>query len=85
MPIYPVMINYQRMSNARGVAGRDGFRPLLPMEAFGRLAELTGGSSFESSDMDTGEVRDILEAVKKDGLSQYVAGFVPQPSYGSAA
>jgi hypothetical protein len=48
---------------------------------------LTGGHSFEPTDMDAGEVRDILQAVKNDGissvLSQYVVGFAPQSESGS--
>jgi hypothetical protein len=85
IPIYPVMVNYQKISNSRGLGGgrEPGAGPVpQPMIAFERLGALTGGLSFEPYDMDVSEVRDILEAVKNEGLSQYVAGFVPQPLSG---
>jgi len=91
IPIYPVIINYQKISNAPrfgrqapdAAAGPWRSEPALQwMADFGRLGKLTGGRSFEPYDMNAGEVRDILEAVKNEGLSQYVVGFAPQPSSG---
>jgi hypothetical protein len=53
---------------------------------FGRLGTMTGGRSFAPQPDVSGRVisandlSDILKSVRNDGLSQYVVGFVPQPS-----
>jgi VWFA-related protein len=88
IPIYPVMINYQKLSNAGQFRRETPDAPAGPwrserglqwMADYGRLGKLTGGRSFAPYDMSAAEVRDILEAVKNEGLSQYVVGFAPQP------
>lgn len=87
--VYPVMINYLKIRDAPTFASDPGGGPNVPhrsapvlgwMEDFGRLGKLTGGRSFTPSEMSTGGVIEILETVKNEGLSQYVAGFVPPPS-----
>jgi len=52
------------------------------MEDFRKLGPLTGGRSFEARlpNINTGDVRDILEAVLQDGASQYGVGFAPTAS-----
>jgi hypothetical protein len=57
-------------------------RELDRMDEFGSLGQLTGGRSFKPLNMSADEVRDILEAVKNEALSQYSVGFVPQTSSG---
>jgi hypothetical protein len=86
VPIYPVLTH----SNMLGAiywsspASSDFFASHL-----GKLGKLTGGRSFvPSPEMNGGAltaevVREILEGVRNDGLSQYVVGFVPPASSGT--
>jgi hypothetical protein len=45
-----------------------------------KLAELTGGTSFDVTSIDAARMLGILESIKNDALSQYIVGFVPPPS-----
>ncbi len=78
IPIYSVIFN----ANFSGVHKSDGTaleaeagRQLMGMPQLRKVAELTGGSYFDVLSIDAGRLRDILEAVKNEGLSQYVLGF----------
>ena len=48
-----------------------------PVDWFGRLGELTGGSSFYPSSITAKVISGIIESVRNQGLTQYVVGFVP--------
>lgn len=61
----------------------------FPTMSLGRLAALTGGRPFmppfeiNGGVLNADVLRDILRAVRNDGLLQYLVGFVPQPSSGA--
>ena len=84
IPIYPVLKHSEVMT--------DLWRRTGPPEFFetglGRLGKLTGGRSFVPSLADhdgalvAGTLRDILDAVRNEGVTQYNVGFVPPPSVG---
>jgi hypothetical protein len=44
------------------------------------VGELTGGRAFYPSRIDAVVVNDILDVIRNQGLSQYLAGFAPPPS-----
>jgi hypothetical protein len=83
--VYPVLKHSKFMPE---FWRRTGANELFEME-LGRLGKLTGGRSFvpspEESDgaLVTGTLRDILQSVRNEGLSQYEVGFVPRPSVGA--
>jgi len=89
---YQTMVLYSRMALERNpetgeskgtLGGQAYYRDFLDgMEDFRKLGPLTGGRSFEARlpNINTGDVRDILEAVLQDGASQYGVGFAPTAS-----
>ena len=54
-----------------------GLAPVRPVDWFGRLGESTGGSAFYPSSITAKVIREIIESVRNQGLTQYVVGFVP--------
>ena len=73
IPIYPVALNYLWRID-------DKFpRNLFRMRQYKALGKMTGGRSFEYGSIDANTLKNILEQVKADGLSQYVIGFAPSP------
>jgi hypothetical protein len=52
----------------------------LLMADFARMAELTGGRSFDPPLIDLGVVRQILAALAGQARYEYVAGFYPEPT-----
>jgi hypothetical protein len=73
IPIYPVALNYLwRIDN-------NFPRNLFRMRQFMALGKMTGGRSLEYESLDANTLKNILEQVKADGLSQYVIGFTPSP------
>jgi VWFA-related protein len=80
IPLYPVVAS----ADIPSVHATDG-RPLdsgfweqsVGTPKFRRLADLTGGSYFDAGAIDVKQMRDILQAIKNECLSEYVVGFVP--------
>ena len=71
IPIYPVALNYLWRID-------DKFpRNLFRMRQFMALGKMTGGRSLQYESLDANTLKNILEQVKADGLSQYVIGFTP--------
>jgi hypothetical protein len=52
------------------------------MDRFAGVGAASGGRSFSPSALDAGIVRQILEAVRNEGFSQYVVGFTPEAASG---
>lgn len=83
IPVYPVF------THSGGGPSMRQWAIDFPKMSFGRLAQLTGGRPFVPPFETNGGVlnadvlRDILKAVRNDGLSQYLVGFVPGPSAGT--
>jgi hypothetical protein len=50
------------------------------MDRFAAVGAATGGESFSPSHLDTDSVRRILETIRNEGISRYVAGFAPAAS-----
>jgi hypothetical protein len=86
IPVYPVVLNSQKYDQdplrilPRTING-PGRLPSYVL-FFEGLAEMTGGRVFHPSILTADTVARLLEALRNDGLSQYVAGFVPSPSSG---
>jgi hypothetical protein len=89
IPIYPVLTHSSFLSRMRpSIQVHNDFsaKGFGPEEGFGRLGKLTGGQSIvpppDKNDgvVDAGELSEILAGVRNEGLSQYLIGFVPQPS-----
>lgn len=76
IPVYPIVTNYQ--DHITDAWPRNLFR----MREFASLGQMTGGRSVEHSSIDAKTLVRILQAVKSDGISQYVVGFVPESAAG---
>ena len=76
IPVYPVVTNYQ--GHITGAWPRNLFR----MREFASLGQMTGGRPVEHETIDAKTLVRILQAVKSDGLTQYVVGFVPESTAG---
>ena len=76
IPIYPIVTNYQ--NHIQSNYPRNQFR----MKEFAALGKMTGGRAIERTDVDATALQKILDTVIRDGLSQYVVGFVPGPAEG---
>jgi hypothetical protein len=85
MPVYPVILGHSHIA-ARKAEGQFGWPQMaeLFMADFARLAELTGGRSFDPPEIDVTIVRQILGAMAAQALSEYVVGFAPEASPGGA-
>ena len=85
MPVYPVILGHSHIA-ARKAEGQLGWPQMaeLFMADFARLAELTGGRSFDPPAIDVTIVRQILGAMAAQALSEYVVGFAPEASAGGA-
>jgi len=86
IPLYPVVLNSQKYDQdplriLPHTINGPGRLPIYVLY-FEGLAEMTGGRVFHPSILTADTVTRLLEALRKDGLSQYVAGFVPSPSSG---
>jgi hypothetical protein len=76
IPVYPIVTNYQgHITNAWP-------RNLFRMHEFASLGQMTGGRPVEHPSIDGKALLRILQAVKSDGLSQYIVGFVPESATG---
>jgi len=85
IPIYPVLKHSKLMPEFwRRTGANEAFE-----ERLGRLGKLTGGRGFvPSPEKDDGALvastlRNILQSIRNEGLSQYVVGFVPKASAGT--
>jgi VWFA-related protein len=76
IPVYPIATNYQ--DHISGAWPRNLFR----MHEFASLGQMTGGRTVEHPSIDARTLVRILQAVKSDGISQYVVGFVPESAAG---
>lgn len=82
IPIYPVLTHSKMMPERWRSLGANEFFE----EQLGRLGKLTGGRSIvPSPEKDDGALvastlRDVLQSVRNEGLSQYVVGFAPHAS-----
>jgi VWFA-related protein len=85
MPVYPVILGHSHIA-ARKADGQLGWPQMaeLFMADFAHLADLTGGRSFDPPAIDVTIVRQILGAMAVQALSEYVVGFMPEPSPGGA-
>jgi hypothetical protein len=80
VPIFPVLLNYPTLDVIEKTPGPRIISPAVrvAVDDFARLGTLTGGRSFAPATTDVASLRDILESVKNEGLTQYMVGFVPQ-------
>ena len=85
VPVYPVILGHSHIA-ARKAEGQLGWPQMaeLFMADFARLAEMTGGRSFDPPAIDVTVVRQILGAMTAQALSEYVVGFTPEASVGGA-
>lgn len=85
VPAYPVVLGHSHIA-ARKADGQLGWPQMaeLFMADFARLAELTGGRSFDPPAIDVTVVRQILAAMTAQALSEYVVGFTPEALPGGA-
>jgi VWFA-related protein len=85
VPAYPVILGHSHVA-ARKADGQLGWPQMAEMfmADFARLAELTGGRSFDPPAIDVTIVRQILGAMAAQSLSEYVVGFTPEASVGGA-
>lgn len=72
IPVYTVVFDPNVQADVQHSLGAQA-----PLRA---LADLTGGTSFDVQSIDANKLRDILDSVKNELLSQYVAGFPLSPS-----
>jgi VWFA-related protein len=84
IPLYPVVLGHANIA-ALKAGGRLGWPQMaeLFMADFARLAELTGGRSFDPPVIDVAVVRQILAAMAGQVLCEYVVGFQPEQSSGA--
>ena len=84
IPAYPVVLGHASMA-ALKAGGRLGWPQMAEMfmADFARLAELTGGRSFDPPVIDVAVVRQILAAMAGQVLCEYVVGFQPEQSSGA--
>jgi hypothetical protein len=54
-----------------------GLVPVPPVDSFGSLGELTGGTSSYPSQITAQVIGGIIESVRNQGLTQYAVGFAP--------
>jgi hypothetical protein len=71
IPIYPIVTNYENHIQSNYP------RNLFRMQQFAALGKMTGGRSGEYQEIDAAALRGVLEAVRDDGLAQYLVGFAP--------
>ena len=80
VPIYPVVLqaNFTSVRDAEGNRRNDiHIAQPWPQEPLRNLASATGGSYFDVFAIDANRMREILESVKNEVLSQYIVGFPP--------
>jgi len=84
IPVYPVVLGHASIA-AMKAGGQIGWPRMaeLFMADFARLAELTGGRSFDPPVIDVAVVRQILAAMAGQVLCEYVVGFQPEQSSGA--
>jgi VWFA-related protein len=81
MPLFNVVFDFEQSvpptlpGRDLAIAARDDL-----MRYFQNLADSTGGGMFYPSHINAKVISGILEFVRNRGLTQYVAGFVPQSS-----
>ena len=85
IPVYPVVLGHASIAalKAGGQLGWPEMAEML-MADFARLAELTGGRSFDPPVIDVAVVRQILAAMAGQVLCEYVVGFQPEQSSGAS-
>ena len=83
VPAYPVILGHANIA-ARKADGQLGWPQMaeLFMADFARLAELTGGRSFDPPALNVTIVRQILDTMAAQAQGEYVVGFAPEPSPG---
>jgi VWFA-related protein len=81
IPAYPVVLGHADIA-ARKAGQQLGWPQMAEMfmADFARLAELTGGRSFDPPVIDVAVVRQILAAMAAQVLYEYVVGFQPGES-----
>jgi hypothetical protein len=83
IPVFPVVLDWDlylpgnpRALNDTGAG--TGLRPVHPpVDSFGSLGELTGGTSSYPSHITAEVIGGIIESVRNQGLTQYAVGFAP--------
>jgi VWFA-related protein len=85
VPVYPVVLGHAGIA-AMKASGQIGWPRMaeLFMADFARMADLTGGRSFDPPAIDVSVVRQILATMAAQAVSEYVVGFQAEPSAGGA-
>jgi VWFA-related protein len=83
IPVYPVVLGHADIAERKADGGL-GWPQMaeLYMADFARMADLTGGRSFDPPAIDVAIVRQILAALGAQVLCEYAVGFQPGSSSG---
>jgi hypothetical protein len=86
IPIYPVVLDARQYEENKTVTlarPMSGIYSLpIDMRWFADLGEMTGGRASYPRILDAETVIGVLKSLRNEGLSQYVAGFIPMPTDG---